>query len=124
MKHHCRYVIDMNFIPKLCGYCRFAGNIDYPKEKCRRCSLNASFCGDRFIYSVEGHEWFVKSGEVGTMYVKISFSFGASCAVLLQESGQFPGHRNVWVLINSLNGSTNILPGPIHKYLNDSTVLL
>lgn len=41
----CRYIVDMDFIPKLYGYYRFAGYYPYPKEKCISCSLKSCSCG-------------------------------------------------------------------------------
>ena len=42
---YCKYVVHMNFIPKLYGYYRFAGYYPYAKEKCISCTLNSCSCG-------------------------------------------------------------------------------
>ena len=50
---NCKYIVDMNFIPKLYGYYRFASYYPYPKGKCISCSSHSCLCGKlaRSFYS-------------------------------------------------------------------------
>ena len=42
---HCKYIVDMNLIPTLYGFYRFASYYPYPKGKCISCTAISCECG-------------------------------------------------------------------------------
>ena len=42
---YCKFIVDMNYIPKIYGYYRFSRYYPYAKEKCISCTLKPCSCG-------------------------------------------------------------------------------